>query len=103
VTDPPLLLLDSGAQPLVSEDGNLVLCVNGEIYNHLALKKLLKKPHAFQTHSDCEVIMHLVSFCLQGEEKRKSSFELGSRSCFIWEGRGSNKENWWKLINMQIV
>jgi asparagine synthase (glutamine-hydrolysing) len=26
--------IDHGAQPLLSQDGNLVLAVNGEIYNH---------------------------------------------------------------------
>lgn len=53
--------IDSGAQPLVSEDGNIVLCVNGEIYNHKHLRNQLKQPHHFQTHSDCEVIMHMVN------------------------------------------
>ena len=27
--------VESGAQPLCSQDGNIILCVNGEIYNHL--------------------------------------------------------------------
>ncbi len=45
-----------GAQPLHSEDGNLVLAVNGEIYNHRALEGALRKPYAFQSGSDCEVI-----------------------------------------------
>ncbi len=45
-----------GAQPLLSEDGALVLAVNGEIYNHVALKDALRQPYAFQTASDCEVI-----------------------------------------------
>ncbi len=45
-----------GAQPLRSEDGELVLAVNGEIYNHRALEGALRKPYAFQTGSDCEVI-----------------------------------------------
>jgi asparagine synthase (glutamine-hydrolysing) len=54
--------LDSGAQPLVSDDGKTILAVNGEIYNHIALRKGLKNQDAvFKTHSDCEVIMHLVS------------------------------------------
>ena len=45
-----------GAQPLLSADGALVLAVNGEIYNHAALKGELCQPYAFQTASDCEVI-----------------------------------------------
>ena len=45
-----------GSQPLLSEDGALALAVNGEIYNHVALKRALSQPYAFQTESDCEVI-----------------------------------------------
>lgn len=45
-----------GSQPLLSEDGQLALAVNGEIYNHRALKDELTRPYAFQTASDCEVI-----------------------------------------------
>jgi asparagine synthase (glutamine-hydrolysing) len=45
-----------GSQPLRSADGELVLAVNGEIYNHRELKKELAQPYAFQTGSDCEVI-----------------------------------------------
>jgi len=45
-----------GSQPLLSEDGELALAVNGEIYNHQQLKAELTQPYAFQTGSDCEVI-----------------------------------------------
>ena len=45
-----------GSQPLLSEDGQLALAVNGEIYNHVTLKGQLRQPYAFQTASDCEVI-----------------------------------------------
>ena len=48
-----------GAQPLLSEDGELALAVNGEIYNHLTLKGELTQSYAFQTESDCEVISAL--------------------------------------------
>ncbi|KAK1927664.1 hypothetical protein DB88DRAFT_478814 [Papiliotrema laurentii] len=51
--------VDTGAQPLVNEDETIILAVNGEIYNHVALRKGLKNPATFKTHSDCEVIMHL--------------------------------------------
>ncbi|WP_342315168.1 asparagine synthase B [Lysobacter sp. FW306-1B-D06B] len=48
-----------GSQPLRSADGELVLAVNGEIYNHRELKQALTQPYAFQTGSDCEVISAL--------------------------------------------
>ncbi len=48
--------IDNGAQPLFSKDRNLVLSINGEIYNHKDLEKNLTKPYDFQTESDCEVI-----------------------------------------------
>ncbi|HNP47215.1 MAG TPA: asparagine synthase B [Bacteroidia bacterium] len=48
----------SGGQPLYSEDKNLILAVNGEIYNHQELRKELND-YTFLTHSDCEVILAL--------------------------------------------
>ena len=45
-----------GSQPLLSEDGQQALAVNGEIYNHKALKAELTQAYVFQTESDCEVI-----------------------------------------------
>ncbi|TPX72611.1 asparagine synthase (glutamine-hydrolysing) [Chytriomyces confervae] len=51
--------VDSGAQPLTNADESILLAVNGEIYNHVALRKTLKKKHEFKTHSDCEVILYL--------------------------------------------
>ncbi|MDR1880610.1 MAG: asparagine synthase B [Tannerellaceae bacterium] len=49
----------SGSQPLKSKDGKLILTVNGEIYNHLAIREQLKDEYEFQTGSDCEVILAL--------------------------------------------
>ncbi|HXK76600.1 MAG TPA: asparagine synthase B, partial [Bacteroidaceae bacterium] len=49
----------SGSQPFVSKDGNLILAVNGEIYNHRDIREQYKDKYTFQTGSDCEVIMAL--------------------------------------------
>jgi asparagine synthase (glutamine-hydrolysing) len=49
----------SGKQPLFSEDGQLVLAANGEIYNHRELREQFKGTYNFQTESDCEVILAL--------------------------------------------
>ena len=49
----------SGKQPLYSDDGSLVLAANGEIYNHLELRKQFEGKYQFKTQSDCEVILAL--------------------------------------------
>ena len=49
----------SGGQPLKSKDGQLILTVNGEIYNHKEIREQLKGEYEFQTGSDCEVILAL--------------------------------------------
>ena len=51
--------LAGGGQPLFADDGNLVLVANGEIYNHIELRRELEAEGAvFSTHSDCETILH---------------------------------------------
>mmetsp|Transcript_15650 Transcript_15650/g.15052 ORF Transcript_15650/g.15052 Transcript_15650/m.15052 type:complete len:592 (-) Transcript_15650:330-2105(-) len=50
---------ESGEQPLVSEDGNIVVAVNGEIYNYKELYADLKAPYKPMTGSDCEIILPL--------------------------------------------
>jgi asparagine synthase (glutamine-hydrolysing) len=52
--------LSSGHQPITSEDENLLIFFNGEIYNYLELKKtLVEKNYKFKTDSDTEVILHM--------------------------------------------
>ncbi len=51
--------LEHGAQPLISEDQQLLLAVNGEIYNHQELRRQLGDNYTWQTQSDCEVILPL--------------------------------------------
>lgn len=49
----------SGGQPLYSKDRTKVLAVNGEIYNHKAIRQQMEGEYEFQTGSDCEVILAL--------------------------------------------
>ncbi len=51
--------VNTGAQPLLSEDGRQALAVNGEIYNHQAIRRSFEGEYKFRTESDCEVILPL--------------------------------------------
>lgn len=52
--------LSSGKQPIYSEDKNIVIVFNGEIYNYRALKADLEASGVeFKTNSDTEVILKL--------------------------------------------
>ncbi|MBK8038269.1 MAG: asparagine synthase (glutamine-hydrolyzing) [Verrucomicrobiaceae bacterium] len=51
--------LNTGAQPMVSEDGRTAVVVNGEIYNFQALRRQLEaRGHHFVSQSDSEVVLH---------------------------------------------
>jgi asparagine synthase (glutamine-hydrolysing) len=49
----------SGKQPLISDDGKIILAANGEIYNHKEIRKEFEGKYNFKTFSDCEVIIPL--------------------------------------------
>jgi len=51
--------LEGGVQPMYSEDRNIAVVFNGEIYNFREIKKNLEsRGHKFKTHSDTEVIIY---------------------------------------------
>lgn len=51
-------LSENGRQPMLDEDRNLVLTVNGEIYNFLELRSELEKDWEFYSESDSEVLLY---------------------------------------------
>jgi asparagine synthase (glutamine-hydrolysing) len=51
--------IEAGSQPMTNEDGQVVITYNGEIYNHLELRRELEeRGHVFRTRCDTEVVVH---------------------------------------------
>lgn len=79
-------LSNNASQPMSNEDGSIVIAFNGEIYNHMEIRKELeeKENHIWKTdHSDTEVIIHAYEewgiACL---EKLRGMFAIA-----LWDGR----------------
>jgi len=79
-----LAILDlqpSGNQPMISASGRYVIVFNGEIYNHLELKKELKHVR-WQGHSDTEVLLEAID--TYGLEKALEAIE-GMFAIALWD------------------
>lgn len=76
----------NASQPMSNEDGSIVIAFNGEIYNHMEIRKELEGlgGHQWKTdHSDTEMIIHAYEEwgidCLQ---KFRGMFAIA-----LWDGR----------------
>jgi asparagine synthase (glutamine-hydrolysing) len=50
--------LGGGDQPMASDDGDTVVAFNGEIYNHLEMRRELEaRGHRFRSHCDTETVL----------------------------------------------
>lgn len=99
--------LAGGAQPLYNEDRTLALVANGEIYNHVELRRSLEaRGHRFTTGSDCEAILHayaahgldcvkhlrgMFAFALWDEARRRlvlARDPMGEKPLYLYERDG---------------
>ncbi|MCG3211523.1 MAG: Asparagine synthetase [glutamine-hydrolyzing] 1 [Anaerolineae bacterium] len=86
--------LAGGQQPICNEDGSLWIVFNGEIFNYIELRSMLEaRGHRFTTHTDTEVILHLIeSFGPDGLHQLNGQFAIAiwdaaARSLFLARDR----------------
>lgn len=80
-----LAILDiaGGAQPMSTDDGQVQLTFNGEIYNHLELRREIDTDHSFQSRSDTETLLqHLAATGTSALDAMNGMFAFG-----LWDGR----------------
>lgn len=74
---------ETGGQPIISQDGSVVLIANGEVYNHRELAAKLPAGTRFRGGSDCEVLVHLY----QRDGLRFLDEVRGIFAVIIWDRR----------------
>lgn len=78
-------LSQNASQPMSNEDGSIVIAFNGEIYNHMDIRRELERKgkHIWRTsHSDTEVIIHAYEEWGMGcLEKFRGMFAIA-----LWDG-----------------
>ncbi len=77
-------LSTAGRQPMPNEDGSIWITYNGEVYNHVELRKELEgKGHIYRSNTDTETILHLYE-----EEGSRCVERLQGMFAFaIWDRR----------------
>lgn len=78
---------ETGRQPVSNEDGRIHAVFNGEIYNHIALRRdLIARGHRFTSdHSDSETIVHLYEE--YGDDWPRLARVNGMFSVALWDQR----------------
>ncbi len=100
----------NGAQPISSEDNQVVIVMNGEIFNYQKLKDILiNDGQRFKTNSDTEVLLKLyIKFGKQCIEMIDGMFAFciidhRSKSAWLARDRSGIKPLYYKILGQSII
>ena len=105
---------ENGHQPMVSKNGRYIIAFNGEIYNHMSLRKVLSAEHgilSWRGNSDTETLLSAIevwgirntlencigmfAFAVWDREKRElvlARDRIGEKPMYYgWQGEGKQK------------
>ena len=97
-------LSEAGNQPMSSSNGRYIISFNGEIYNHLELRKRYLTEHRFRGHSDTETVIEL--FQIMGADCFSKMvgmwavviWDISAKELFISRDRYGQKPLYWAKI-----
>lgn len=102
--------LSTGHQPMANEDNSVYIIYNGEVYNYIELREMLKKKgHRFCTTSDTEVILKMyIEFGIGCLARLNGMFAFAiydnsKKSLFIARDRVGIKPLYYALTNEGII
>ncbi|MUP14556.1 asparagine synthase (glutamine-hydrolyzing) [Ancylomarina euxinus] len=105
-----ILDLDNGRMPLSNQDASQWIVFNGEIFNHLELKKDLEsKGHVFKTTTDTEVVLHLYEeYGVDSLNKLNGQFaiaiwDISKKELFLARDRVGIRPLFYSKVNNGIV
>ena len=87
--------IDGGHQPMSTDDGNLLIIFNGEIYNYQELRVVLqKKGYSFHTKCDTEVLIKAFQeYGLDCFKKLNGMFAFA-----IWDKKKKKKDYYLQVL-----
>ncbi|MEI7836762.1 MAG: asparagine synthase (glutamine-hydrolyzing), partial [Planctomycetota bacterium] len=101
--------VDASRQPMATQDGQVAVAFNGEIYNYRDLRAQLRAEYPFQTRGDTEVLLPL--YIKRGEDLAQALegmfafaiYDAGRRRLLLGRDRLGKKPLWFALLPDRIV